>query len=154
MLWVLLGFFNQHPAFFRKSPAAQLRLLGHSMCYKRNQMRRLVSFLAIVSHSNGKLLPEAALMVIRRATNFCCDVFLKPEFAGARHWKILWVRLRNIRTYRSASPGQFLTDISVVFRGSVQQHLWIILSQPGRCSYVSFSRGCETFYTRLQIKSY
>lgn len=45
------------------------------------------------------------MAVRRRDTNLCCN-FLKPEHAGARHWKILWLWSQ----VGLLDPAQFLTD--------------------------------------------
>lgn len=109
--------------------------------------------------------PEEVLMAVRRRdTNLCCN-FLKPEFAGARHWKILsswsWVGLLNSPRNLSASPSPVPHwQNSVVFLGSLRSslwlHSWIIPSQPCHCSYVYSPKALRlsTQDCVLQIKSY
>ena len=102
-----------------------------------------------------KTPPEMVLMAVRRRdTNLCCN-FLKPEFAGARHWKIRCVAGWGCRTvWRTClpHPAPFLTDktvlSSLVLRSSLWLHSWIIPSQPCHCSYIYSSQGFETFYAR------
>lgn len=103
-----------------------------------------------------KTPPEVVLMAVRRRdTNLCCN-FLKPEFAGARHWKILslWsqVGLLNSTTHCLPHSAQFLTDKTVlsssVRRSSLWLHSWIIPSQLCHCSYIYSSQGFETFYAK------
>lgn len=127
-------------------PAAVLRLSGHSTWCKRNQLWGLVSFPAVFSQHDGKPFLMVLMAVRRRDTNLCCN-FLKPEHAGASHWKILWLW----RQEGLPDPAHSSLTNSVVFPSSVQ-HLWlhsrIIPSQPRHCSNIYPSQGFETFYTR------
>lgn len=120
--------------------------LGHSTWCTWNQVWRLVSFLSVISRRDGKPFLMVLMAVRRRDINLCCN-FLKPEHAGARHWKSLWL-WSQVGCW--TQPSSSLTS-SVVFPGSVQHlwlHSWIIPSQPRHCSDIYLSQGFETFYTR------